>query len=184
MSPPVPNDISTFSPTSIRILLSPMGLLNPSPTSTRSPPNASPAASSSPSIGPTTANPDLYRALSEVVPLDDCEVYSWFPEPEYDPHIEPDDDESSDDDEFPVDEDTSQGMDVDGDDIPASWGGIEMDLDINEDTLESMPISRRKSTSGGQKPFNGDNGNGDWDAGRERRVGGLLWSANYFFYSK
>ncbi|WWD21999.1 hypothetical protein CI109_106487 [Kwoniella shandongensis] len=170
------------------IFLSPLGLLSPNGPA-RSPPQASPQ-SSSPSLAPSMANPDLYRALNEVLPMEDCEVYSWFPEPEYDPHVDaPDDPSSEDEDEDFLNEEDEDNvaMDLDGDqDIPASWGGAGMDMDMDESATTgqvpgSSPMIRQKSTSGG-----GRRGTeaAEWEAGRERRIGGLLWSANYFFYSK
>ncbi|KAK8846689.1 hypothetical protein IAR55_005776 [Kwoniella newhampshirensis] len=170
------------------IFLSPLGLLSPNGPN-RSPPHTSPQ-SSSPSLAPSMANPDLYRALNEVLPMEDCEVYSWFPEPEYDPHVDAPDDPSSGDDEDDYlneeDEDNIM-MDVDGDqDIPASWGGAGMDMDTEDSPTSgpvpmSAPMIRQKSTSGGGRRASEGSG---WESGRERRVGGLLWSANYFFYSK
>ncbi|WVF70138.1 hypothetical protein IAT40_004926 [Kwoniella sp. CBS 6097] len=172
------------------VFLSPISLLSTSGNN-RSPPQASPS-NSSPNLGPSVPNPDLYRILNEVVPMDECEVYSWFPEPEYDPHIDaPTDasDEEEDDILNEADEDFAMDMDADAE-IPPNWGVGGMDLDVDEEKLESVPMARQNSTSGG----GGANANvaaarrlsesGDWAVGRERRVGGLLWSANYFFYSK
>ncbi|WVQ97750.1 hypothetical protein IAU59_004864 [Kwoniella sp. CBS 9459] len=173
------------------VFLSPVSLLSTSGNN-RSPPQASPA-SSSPHLGPSVPNADLYRILNEVVPMDECEVYSWFPEPEYDPHIDAPADASDEEEEDILNEaDEDFAMDMDGDgDVPPNWGVGGMDLDVDEEKLESVPMARQNSTSGG-----GAGGNvnvaaarrlseaGDWAVGRERRVGGLLWSANYFFYSK
>jgi hypothetical protein len=63
-------------------------------------------------------NPDLYRVLNEVVPLDECEVYSWFPEPEYDPHTQPEDGEVSD-----------GGYEFDEDVFRAGWTWMKMGMD-------------------------------------------------------
>jgi hypothetical protein len=122
-------------------------------------------------------NPDLYRVLNEVVPLDECEVYSWFPEPEYDPHTQPEDGEVSDG-GYEFDEDVFEGgMDVDEDgDGPVSWGQAGMELDD-----VPVPVHRRKSTS---RAFPGSSPIIRPVSHNSERNGGLLWSANYFFYSK
>ena len=126
--------------------------------------------------------------LNEVVSLEECEVYSWFPEPEYDPHIDAEDGETSQD-GFPYEEEAVQAedasMDVEDSETPASWGqgGMEMD-----DVPGSVPMARTRTTSGKGKGDVRDTPVSDrleeWEAGRVRRGGGLLWSANYFFYSK
>ena len=129
-------------------------------------------------------NPDLYRVLNEVVPLDECEVYSWFPEPEYDPHTQPEDGEVSDD-EFDIDEEevivgsSSSPMEVDEDgDLPPSWGQAGMELD---DLPRSMAIAKRRSSrslaASSSPVVRPVSTNSD-------KSGGILWSANYFFYSK
>jgi hypothetical protein len=101
--------------------------------------------------------PDLYRALSDVVPLDECEVYSWFPEPEYDPHIDAEDGEASED-GFEEEEDVGD-MEIED----PSWGQAGMELD-------DVPAPPPPPKVDEEEP--------------ERRAGSLLWSANYFFYSR
>ncbi|OCF30470.1 hypothetical protein I316_07906 [Kwoniella heveanensis BCC8398] len=172
------------------VFLSPVSLLSTSGNN-RSPPQASPS-NSSPNLGPSVPNADLYRILNEVVPMDECEVYSWFPEPEYDPHIDASTDTSDEEEDDILNEaDEDFAMDMDGDaEIPPNWGVGGMDLDVDEEKLESVPMARQNSTSGGGDANGGVaaarrlSESGDWAVGRERRVGGLLWSANYFFYSK
>jgi len=129
------------------------------------------------------ANPDLYRLLGEVIPLDagECEVYSWFPEPEYDPHLEPEEDDMSEDgyDEEEVLQTPADEMDLDD----PSWGQAGMELD---DVPESDPMTGRRSSGGKKSPLSGGDGSfssGGYE-GHERRKGGLLWSQNYFFYSR
>ncbi|WRT65091.1 uncharacterized protein IL334_002033 [Kwoniella shivajii] len=171
------------------IILSQAGSYNPSSIN-KSPPGLSPS-NSSPNLGPTASipHPDLYRVLNDVLPMEDCEVYSWFPEPEYDPHIDisliPQEEEE---DEF---DDPSMSMDLDDNDIDPSWGAGGMELDISEENVHSVPMMRQNSTSGGgnvntnmRRSSESNIVLNDWDVGRERKVGGLLWSANYFFYSK
>jgi len=151
-----------------------------------------PSMSSSPSNSPNAiTNPDLYRILNEVVPLDECEVYSWFPEPEYDPHIQAEDGEASEDgfelneeEEVLIGDGRLDGMDVDQEN-PANWGQAGMELD---DVSASVPMARTRSRSGKAEQTSGDalvgSSDEDWEGGRGSRSGGLLWSANYFFYSK
>ncbi|RXK42136.1 hypothetical protein M231_00493 [Tremella mesenterica] len=138
---------------------------------------------------PGMINSDLYRILNDIVPLAECEVYSWFPEPEYDPHLLEDDDEESEmgiEEEDPLEEliDRKMDVDVDGPEI-YEQAGIVMDMD---DVPVPVPMIRKPSTSGQAntekvlstpppKPKGGE-------TVRERPKGALLWSANYFFYSK
>lgn len=151
-----------------------------------------PSMWSSPSKSPTVVtNPDLYRILNEVVFLDESEVYSWFPEPEYDPHIQADDGEASEygfelaeeDEEELVGGAVMEGIEIDPE-TPASWGQAGMDLDEGP---ASVPMARTRSMSGKAKRSSDDVATGrsdDETAGLGSRSGGLLWSANYFFYSK
>ena len=132
-------------------------------------------------------NPDLYRILNEVVLLDECEVYSWMPEPEYDPHIDAEDGEASEDgfeEDILNDDEGKNAMEVDAE-IPASWGQAGMDLDT---VPESVAMARTRLRSGNAKRKLGTDkiwsSDEDWEKGNGGRNGGLLWSANYFFYSK
>ena len=156
---------------------------------TSAPAHISPPVMSNPSLNSPAhvANPDLYRILNEVVPLNECEVYSWLPEPEYDPHIDAEDGETSEDEfeeEILEDEEEISEMEVDAE-IPASWGQAGMELD---DVPESVAISPSKMRSGNTKRNHGTDkirsSDEDWEKGKVVRNGGLLWSANYFFYSK
>jgi hypothetical protein len=121
----------------------------------------------------------MYSILNDVVPFDECEVYSWFPEPEYDPHAQSDDPDASDDglEELLAEEEraASDGMEVD----EPTWGqgGMELEMDAGPSSR-----SRRGSKQGDPMPppvappmeeaISGD------------RIRGLLWSANYFFYNR
>ncbi|WVQ68904.1 uncharacterized protein L199_007113 [Kwoniella botswanensis] len=174
------------------IILSQLASFTP-PTAHKSSPVISPA-NSSPNLGPTVPYPDLYRILNDVIPMEDCEVYSWFPEPEYDPHIDTSTVPSEDEDEdllFGQDK-----MDLDDTDNDPSWGagGMDMELDVDEEKLHSVPMMRQNSTSGGGAAAASQAHRrssesaliipNDWDLSKERKVNGLLWSVNYFFYSK
>ncbi|KAK6904082.1 hypothetical protein I203_107596 [Kwoniella mangroviensis CBS 8507] len=174
------------------IILSQLASFTP-PTAHKSSPIISPA-NSSPNLGPTVPYPDLYRILNDVIPMEDCEVYSWFPEPEYDPHIDTPTVPSEDEDEELLFE--QDKMDLDDADNDPSWGvgGMEMELDVDEEKLHSVPMMRQNSTSGGGASAAAQAHRRssesaliiphDWDLSKERKVNGLLWSANYFFYSK
>ncbi|WWC87251.1 uncharacterized protein L201_002139 [Kwoniella dendrophila CBS 6074] len=176
------------------IILSQLAAFNPSPNS-KSSPGQSPG-NSSPNLGPTVPNNDLYRVLNDVLPMEDCEVYSWFPEPEYDPHIDPSSSTSEEeDDDFLAEQDEDDiKMDLDDNDNDPAWGAGGMELDVDSNSAlhnpESVPMARQNSTSGGggaaaaRRSSEASISPNEWDLGRERKVGGLLWSANYFFYSK
>lgn len=129
--------------------------------------------------------PQDQRTLSEVIDLEECEVYSWFPSPEYDPHAEAEDGELSEDEEI-LDESLEMDLD-DENETEASWGqaGMEMELEpmAGGGVMETRQ-RRRKSTGGaiGAPPMM--HKRSSEDDGLGRRGGGLLWSTNYFFYSK
>lgn len=134
---------------------------------------------------PAVTDPDLYQSLNRVVALDDAEVYSWFPEPEYDPHLSADDDASvMEEEETLQEEDEIVAMDLDE---PTSYNaGMEVEL---EDVPSSAPMLRTKSSNNQAKKGRGEVANRpkldeEWGVARDRRKGGLLWSANYFFYSR
>lgn len=167
--------------------------LNPNATGTSAPVHVSPPLkSSSPSKSSADmTNPDLHRILNEVVPLDECEVFSWYPEPEYDPHIDAEDGETSED-GFELDaeeeaENKAIGADkIEVDETPASWGQGGMELD---DMPKSVQMVRTWSSSGKDRRKSGvdtpeEMGDDEREGGRGSRAGGLLWSANFFFYSK
>lgn len=171
-----------MSPTALSPLLQPVGH----------------SLSSSPSNAPHGSAGDLYRHLCDVVPLDECEVYSWFPSYEYDPHVDPEEGEGSDDGydyDYDFDDDVPGGMELD-DPTEASWGQAGMELDMDgppppTGTLgsgshgggrrdsKSRPFGRVSDPAGTLPMFKRPSE----DEG-VRGSGGLLWSANYFFYSK
>ena len=163
------------------------------------------------------------------MPLDDCDVYSWLPSPEYDPHVEPDDGELEEDGWLGYgygdgeggmqgDMDVDMDMDVDSppnsqlttarkkddmDGAEAMWGqaGMEIEQDVIPLHGGGVEVSRvdakgKRRTSDMPPPALPPSGplnsaamskRGSIDdemMGLERTGGGLLWSANYFFYSK
>ena len=128
----------------------------------------------SPPAQPINVNdPDLYRLLNDVVPLAESEVYSWFPEPEYDPHFESEDGELSEEDydeDIPEDESMADDMDMDD----PSWGQGGMELDELDQSPATVPEYRQTKQPKLADP----------DTSMERRQSRLLWSQNFFFYSK
>jgi hypothetical protein len=152
---------------------------------------------SSPPTSGDLGNLSLYRILNDIVPLQECEVYSWFPEPEYDPHLDPEENEEAseyedDDSEELMDMDDGMDIDIDGEGAYVSWGQAGMDLELDEDGPSAVPsLSRSRSYSSSSRVRLDDFdlslsprlGAVD-EFSSTRRVGGLLWSANYFFYSK
>ena len=171
---------------------------------------------------------DLYKSLCEIVPLDEFDVYSWHPSPEYDPHVEPEDGELGDDwYEYGYGDGDGDGalsdMDVDMDmDDPSSqperrgkvqdgegegeamWGHAGMEIEEEVIHLHGGGVEVARVDSKGKRrtsdmpppalppsgPAMGSVGMAkrasvdDEMMGGERTGGGLLWSANYFFYSK
>lgn len=125
----------------------------------------------------------MYTILNDVVPFDECEVYSWFPEPEYDPHALSDDTDASDDglEELLAQEEdvveVNDGMELD----EPSWGQGGMELDLDE-KVPGTSSSRRRGSK--YDPMPEPVAPPMEEAISSDRIRGLLWSANYFFYSK
>lgn len=126
----------------------------------------------------------MYTILNDVVPFDECEVYSWFPEPEYDPHAQSDDTDASDDglEELLAEEEedvvvVNDGMELD----EPSWGQGGMELDLDEKAPGASSSRRRGSK---YDPLPELVAPPMEEVNSSDRIRGLLWSANYFFYSK
>ncbi|WVQ83987.1 hypothetical protein IAT38_006132 [Cryptococcus sp. DSM 104549] len=161
-----------------------------------SPPTAMPFTHGNRHTTMSLPKPDLYRVLNEVIPLDDCEVYSWFPEPEYDPHVEGygiyEEDGPNQAHEVGV---SKSPEPVDGKEFfneNGDWGETGMDL-------ENMEMETEDVREGGTMfPERSLLANSHEDASNfvfmehdivpetvsKTQVDGLLWSANYFFYSR
>jgi hypothetical protein len=160
------------------------------------PPSSSPLLhplSSSPSSVPQfPLQADHHRALQEAIDLESCEVYSWFPSPEYDPHAELEEGELSGDEFEPEEEfiDEKQGMDVDinDDETEASWGQAGMDMDVEPMRGGGVMEARRRSKGKENMPDSAMMPPPLVERTPEdemgRKSGRLLWSTNYFFYSK
>lgn len=128
----------------------------------------------------------MYTILNDVVPFDECEVYSWYPEPEYDPHVQSDDNDGSDDglEELLEDEEQGESM-ADGMDVDEpAWGHGGMELDDVPDKSAQPSSSSRTSKQAKTMAMPPPMAPPMEHVSSNDRMRGLLWSANYFFYSR
>lgn len=138
-----------------------------------------PGHSASPISSPIASltNPALHHTLRGVIDLEDCEVYSYLPEPEYDPH-----NHTLEQEEELTDSDAEEG-DVSMDDsIEPGWGtaGMELDDVPTSDIFTSSPPELVHESSGSSLSSSSHT----WREEEGKQLGGLLWSANYFFFCK
>ncbi len=135
-----------------------------SPSPNPRPPRLSTASSKAPMHRPpieSGTHPFIYRLLDDVIGLSECEVFSYVPEIEADPHAS----DLSDDDEYPAsDEDES----TDEEEL------FEFD-DYNVDEAKSAPIPMTPRSWSDDSFESGLNYPG------RRRRGALLWSSHWFF---
>ncbi|KAI0309708.1 Maf1-domain-containing protein [Amylostereum chailletii] len=112
-------------------------------------------------------HPTLYRILDDVIGLTECEVFSYEPEIESDPHAS----------DFSDDEDdvASVGDSDSSDDSPEETFAFD-DYDVDETAPSSRPSIRGRIYSSGS----------DDEAVhvRMRRRGALLWSSHWFFLNR
>lgn len=150
------------------------------------------------------AHPTLLKILREVIDLDDCIAYSYNPSADCDPHAEDDDPDDEDvelgdggDDASSANRPGESGrregsdsfVDRDGDrdhaDVFAysdDEEGMIMDMELDDPTAEK---ERRLKRDAMKESRNRIRRESMMDVGQaERGNGGLLWSVNYFFYSK
>ncbi|KAI0346260.1 Maf1-domain-containing protein [Trametopsis cervina] len=145
-----PPTSSGFFPSSVPTSSSPLDFAKPSPYA--------------PTKTVAGTHPSLYRVLNDAIGLDDCEVYSYEPDVEYDPHANDSDDEEDaasvgDEDSSEEEEPTTfQFDDYDVDEAPrrSGWGGAVS----SDESDEYTPHIRMK------------------------RRGALLWSSHWFFLNK
>jgi hypothetical protein len=145
-----PPTSSGFFPSSVPTSSSPLDFAKPSPYA--------------PTKTAAGTHPFVYRALNDAIGLDDCEVYSYEPDIEYDPHANDSDDEDDaasvgDEDSSSDDEPTTfQFDDYDVDEAPQrpTWGAGSW----SDESEEYTPHIRMK------------------------RRGALLWSSHWFFLNK
>ncbi|KAF5341764.1 hypothetical protein D9611_001765 [Ephemerocybe angulata] len=127
-------------------------------------------------------HPTLFRIIDEVIGLADCEVFSYTPEIDADPHAN--DFSDDEDDVASVDDDTSSGDDD---------ATFEFD---NYDIDEAKPSYRHRGSSSSRNPpptpraaikrgLPTDDFEGfTYESVRLKRRGALLWSSHWFFLNR
>lgn len=142
----------------------------PSSLPTSSSPPAPLASPYAPPPIVTGTHPTLYRILDDVIGLPECEVFSYVPDIESDPHAN----------DFEYDEDEVASVnDADSSsDEPSETFAFD-DYDVDEATSRSRPIP------GGRRGSGYSNGSDDEFYGaHNRRHGALLWSSHWFFLNR
>ncbi|KAH9928421.1 Maf1 regulator-domain-containing protein [Amylocystis lapponica] len=149
-----PPTSADFFPSSVPTSSSPVDYIKPSP-------HAPPKAVSG-------THPTLYRILDDVIGLSECEVYSYTPDVEFDPHAN----------DFSDDEDDIASVD----DERSSSDGEEPTFQFDDYDVDE--VSRRPA-------WHDENENDGPPARvvspahiRLRRRGALLWSSHWFFLSR
>ncbi|GAA5831824.1 hypothetical protein JCM3766R1_000116 [Sporobolomyces carnicolor] len=153
-------------------------------------------------------DPFLRQVLDPIIDLAECEVFTYSPDMDSDPHAADSDDEeddSADDDAFERDDDVGMAFEMDGvdhssrnDRIGGGGGGGSSSTSSSSygsrpspylGALPSTPVSNRRMKSissvfppGTPGSFNGDNNQDDYFS--ESSTGGLLWSTFQFLYNK
>ncbi|KAH9013517.1 Maf1 regulator-domain-containing protein [Lactarius hengduanensis] len=154
-----PRTYSSYPPTSVDFFPSSL------PTSS-SPAQPLPSPYAPPKIVSGT-HPTLYRALDEVIGLAECEVFSYAPDIESDPHAS----------DFSDDEDDVQSV---GDSDSSDDSGDEPfafdDYDIDEAAPVHRPAVGRRLRAPADDDFHTHT--------LLRRRGALLWSSHWFFFNR
>ncbi|KAK7690646.1 hypothetical protein QCA50_005745 [Cerrena zonata] len=157
-----PPSSADFFPSSVPTSSSPRDYFKPSP---RSPPKSV-----------TGTHPALYRALDDVIGLADCEVYSYAPDQEFDPHAndfsDDEDDVASVGDENSTDDEEETQFELDDydvDEVPRrpSWRGSLGGRTSSSTDSDDLDMQRTSSPHI-----------------RMRRRGALLWSSHWFFLNR
>jgi len=156
-----PPTSSDFFPSSVPTSSSPSDYIKPSPYA---PPK---------SVSGT--HPSLYRVLDEVIGLGDCDVYSYAPDIEFDPHGN---DLSDDEDDVASvgEEDTSSEDEETG---PFQFDDYDVDEAPRRPSWRSTISGRTSSTDSEDYFISGSPPNV-----RMRRRGALLWSSHWFFLNR
>jgi hypothetical protein len=127
-------------------------------------------------------HPTLYRVLDEVIGLADCEVFSYSPDIDSDPHANDSDDE----------DDVASVADEDSSDEPDDEFAFEFD-DYGVDESFPDPSSSRPASMFLRQRIPFRNNSGSTSSGDsperhtfahvrlKRRCGALLWSSHWFF---
>ncbi|CAL1716615.1 unnamed protein product [Somion occarium] len=155
-----PASSADFFPSSVPTSSSPKEYFKPSP---RTPPKAV-----------TGTHPSLYRILDDVIGLADCEVYSYTPDMEFDPHAN----DFSDD-----EEDVASVGDEDSSDDEEETQFVLDDYDVDEASHKPTwrgTVSKRtsSSTDSDETPRTSSSHI------RMKRRGALLWSSHWFFLNR
>lgn len=115
-------------------------------------------------------HPMLYQVLDKVITLEQCEVYSYAPEMESDPHADDTDSDSASDVSSPSEDESYDllGLDDGGASSPPK-AGIALSKSpygswVDDDDLFGSPEHARATL--------------------RKTTGGLLWSSHHFFYNR
>lgn len=173
------------------------------------PPSSSPAflnpsnfssVGSSSDLDAATTHPFLRQVLDPIIDLAECEVFSYTPDMDSDPHAAESDDESDVEGESDAFEKDDQGMawEMDGIDAAAAAanvasfypsqkgpGGVGSFNWLAQNNRPSTPMKSFASflpTAPGTPQSIADSANEDYF--QEASSGGLLWSSNYFLFNK
>ncbi|KAI0749608.1 Maf1-domain-containing protein [Daedaleopsis nitida] len=142
-----PPSSSDFFPSSVPTSSSPLDFfVKPSPRA--------------PSRAQSGTHPTLYQCLDKHIDLSECEVYSYTPDIESDPHAN---DYSDEEDDM-----------ASGDDDPSS--DEDMQFQFDDYDVDEAPSRRRSTRSSDDYD--------DLPYGRTRRRGALLWSSHWFFLNR
>lgn len=120
--------------------------------------------------GASGTHPALFKMIDDIIGLADCEVFSYHPDPENDPHAGDSDSDVESSDALSSDED----------------GPFDFELD-EAGASGSSGRPRRSSSQDSAKWSPLDDSEGDikspWNAKMKQR-GALLWSSHWFFHNK
>ncbi|GAA5869645.1 hypothetical protein JCM16303_000534 [Sporobolomyces ruberrimus] len=136
-------------------------------------------------------DPFLRQVLDPIIDLAECEVFTYSPDMDSDPHAadsDDDEDDSADDDAFERDDD-GMAFEMDGvESARTRFGGSSYGSRPSPFTGPSTPVSKRsqmKSIHSVFPPGTPGSTNGDSeDYFSESSTGGLLWSTFQFLYNK
>lgn len=155
--------VNALSTTLLSLRPAPGGVTDFAPRSYSSYPPSSDTFVSSPSSSPNKkagnnallsgTHPTFYRILDNIITLADCDVYSYTPPREWDPHAVDSDDE-----------DDAMSEDMSG--SSSDLGTFDFEPDFDGPPAPPTPSKSH------ELPYAG------------RRLGGLLWSSNWFFHNK
>ncbi|KAK2463459.1 hypothetical protein APHAL10511_004545 [Amanita phalloides] len=108
-------------------------------------------------------HPAIFRLIDDVIGLSDCEVYSYTPEIEADPHAH---DFSDEEDDVPTDEDEESSTDE------------ELAFEFDDYDVDEAPPPRSSFRIAKMVPHSPD------DDSHMKRRGALLWSSHWFFLNR